>query len=174
MFGHLLGWYTIYTFWGALAREWNFARSKIHFVSKSCALLLLAALLHSTRVMRVRQTLRRWAEGATYIRQGGHHVGHRPTFYTVSQKNVPPLAWYSFDAHKWIRIFFGRNVTDEVGNQKMLYYATSNNLCFYTTWQNAETQKSHTSLKWIVLHTQCTCVLSSWKKVVICDVFDSV
>jgi len=27
------------------------------------------------------QTLRRSAEGATYIRQGGRHVGHRPTFY---------------------------------------------------------------------------------------------
>jgi len=26
------------------------------------------------------QTLRRWTEGATYIRQGGHHVGHWPTF----------------------------------------------------------------------------------------------
>jgi len=26
-------------------------------------------------------------------------------------------------------IFFGRNVTDKVGNQKSLYYATSNNLC---------------------------------------------
>jgi len=24
--------------------------------------------------------LRRWTEGATYIRQGGHHVGHWPTF----------------------------------------------------------------------------------------------
>jgi len=28
----------------------------------------------------VSQTLRRWTEGATYIRQGGHHVGHWPTF----------------------------------------------------------------------------------------------
>jgi len=36
-------------------------------------------------------------------------------------------------------IFFGRNVTDKVGNQKTLYYATSNNLCFCTTGQNAET-----------------------------------
>ena len=26
------------------------------------------------------QTLRRRTEGATYIRQGGHHVGHWPTF----------------------------------------------------------------------------------------------
>ena len=26
------------------------------------------------------QTLRRWTEGATYVRQGNHHVGHWPTF----------------------------------------------------------------------------------------------
>jgi len=43
-------------------------------------------------------------------------------------------------------IFFGRNVTDKVGNQKALYYATSNNLYFCTTWQNGETRKSHFSL----------------------------
>jgi len=35
---------------------------------------VLAALLHGT------QTVRRCTEGATYIRQGGHHVGHWPTF----------------------------------------------------------------------------------------------
>jgi len=40
----------------------------------------------------------------------------------------------TFDAHEWILIFFGRNVTDKVGNQKTLYYAASNNLCFCTTW----------------------------------------
>jgi len=59
---------------------------------------------------------------------------------------------------------FGRNVTDEVGNQKTLYCATSNNLYFCTVWQNAETRKSRISLNWIVshTHTQCTCALSSW------------
>jgi len=41
---------------------------------------VLAALLHGTPAVSVRQTLRHWREGATYIRQGGHHVGHRPTF----------------------------------------------------------------------------------------------
>jgi len=41
---------------------------------------VLAALLHGTVVVGVSQTLRRWTEGATYIRQGGHHVGHWPTF----------------------------------------------------------------------------------------------
>jgi len=63
--------------------------------------------------------------------------------YTVSQKNVPPMACYNFDTHEWILIFFGRNVTDKVGNQKTLYHATSNNLCFCTTWQNGKTRKSH-------------------------------
>jgi len=40
----------------------------------------LAALLHGTPVVGVSQTLRRWTEGATCIRQGDHHVGHLPTF----------------------------------------------------------------------------------------------
>jgi len=31
-------------------------------------------------VMGVSQTLQHWTEGATYIRQGGHHVGHWPAF----------------------------------------------------------------------------------------------
>jgi len=41
---------------------------------------ILAALMRSTLVVGVSQTLQRSAEGATYIRQGGHHVGHWPTF----------------------------------------------------------------------------------------------
>ena len=38
---------------------------------------VLAALLHGT-VVGGRQP--NFTEGATYIRQGGHHVGHWPTF----------------------------------------------------------------------------------------------
>jgi len=45
---------------------------------------VLAALLHGTLVVGVNQTLRRWTEGATHIRQGGHHVGHWPTFWFFS------------------------------------------------------------------------------------------
>jgi len=41
---------------------------------------ILTALLHVTLVVGVGQTLRRLTEGATYIRQGGHDVGHWPTF----------------------------------------------------------------------------------------------
>jgi len=44
---------------------------------------VLTALLHGTPVVGVSQTLRRWTEGATYIQQGDHHVGHWPTFLVV-------------------------------------------------------------------------------------------
>jgi len=39
MFSHVLGWYAMYTFLGALAAWQNFARCKIHFTSKSCICL---------------------------------------------------------------------------------------------------------------------------------------
>ena len=45
---------------------------------------ILDALLHGTLVVGVSQTLRRWTEGTTYIRQGGHHVGHWLTFLVIS------------------------------------------------------------------------------------------
>jgi len=40
---------------------------------------VLPALLHGTLVVGTAK-LRRSTEGATYIRQGGHRVGHWPTF----------------------------------------------------------------------------------------------
>ena len=56
--------------WGTTA---NFNRFRV-----------LAALLHGILVVGVSQTLRPWTEGATYIRQGGHHVGHWPTFLVMA------------------------------------------------------------------------------------------
>jgi len=41
---------------------------------------VLAVLLCGTPVQGVSQTLRHSTEGAAYIWQGGHHVGHWPTF----------------------------------------------------------------------------------------------
>ena len=41
---------------------------------------IFAALLHSSHVVGVNQTLQRRTEGAIYVRQGDHHVGHWPTF----------------------------------------------------------------------------------------------
>jgi len=84
------------------------------------------------------------------------------------------LACYNFDAHEWILIFFGRNVTDKVGNQKTLYYATSNNLCFCTTWQirKHENDIFH-SIRLCYTHDAPVRYLPE-RKNVICDVFDSV
>jgi len=45
---------------------------------------VLAALLRGTLVVGVSQTLQRWTEGATYIRQGGHYVGHWPTCLVIT------------------------------------------------------------------------------------------
>ena len=36
---------------------------------------VLEALLHGSQVVGVSQTLQHWTEGATYVRQGDHHVG---------------------------------------------------------------------------------------------------
>jgi len=52
---------------------------------------VLAVLLHSIPVLGVSQTLRRWTEGATYIRQGGDHVGHWPTFLVLYLKQTSYL-----------------------------------------------------------------------------------
>jgi len=91
----------------------------------------------------------------TRVRDGlglGLAVVHRVS------KNDPPLACYNFDAREQILIFFGRSVTYKISNQQTLYYAASSNLCFCTTWQNAETRKSHIS-HWIMLHTMHLCAI---------------
>jgi len=49
-------------------------------------------------------------------------------------KNVPPLACYNFDTRERSLIF----LAEILSSQKTLYYATSNNLCFCTTWQNGK------------------------------------
>jgi len=99
-------------------------------------------------------------------------------------RNVPPLACYNFDAHERILGFFGKNVTSKVDNQKTLYYATLNNLCFCTTWQSGEHENQIFTQMLLVGRTlqqldcvartmhQCTVFLK--EKIVICDVFDSI
>jgi len=88
MFGHLLRWFTTYTFLRALAPDGILPAAKIHFASKSWVLLYWQRYcMHGTRAAAISQTVvwyKEWnygtfAEGATYIRLGGHHVGHRPT-----------------------------------------------------------------------------------------------
>ena len=75
MFGHLLGWYTVYTFLGDLAHDKILPGAKLTFRPR-LAFSIFAALLHGTGLVGVSPTLWRSAEGTTYIRQGVHHVGH--------------------------------------------------------------------------------------------------
>ena len=54
---------------------------------------VLAALLHGSQVLGMSQTLQHWTEGATYIRQAGHHVGHWPTFLVVFNSSCFTFAY---------------------------------------------------------------------------------
>ena len=57
---------------------------------------VLAALLHGSQVVSVSQTLWRGTEGATYDRQGDHHVGHWPTFLVKTRFAETRLCITSF------------------------------------------------------------------------------
>ena len=68
---------------------------------------VLAALLHGIPVLGISQTLRRWTEGATCIRQGGHYIGHWPTFLVFlccvrfSFFSTMPRDWLGRMSLKW-------------------------------------------------------------------------
>ena len=47
--------------------------------------------------------------------------------YTVSQKSIHDVSSYNLQKHCQIFIIFGRNSTEKVSNQKMLYISTSPN-----------------------------------------------
>jgi len=87
-FGHLLNWYTIYTFSGALAHDRNLPGAKFT-LHPSLAFSYIGSVtaLHfsSGRQRNFMAWYKEWnygtfAEGTTYIRLSGHHVGHRTTF----------------------------------------------------------------------------------------------
>jgi len=48
-------------------------------------------------------------------------------------------------------IIFGTHVTEKVDNQNLLYFPTSPNLCFYTTWRNRKPENCVSSLKCCML-----------------------
>jgi len=88
MFGRLLGWYTIYTFSGVLAPDKILPGAKLTLCPSlvfACIGSVTARHSSSGREPNFAAWYKEWnyetfAEGATYIWQGGHHVGHRPTF----------------------------------------------------------------------------------------------
>jgi len=98
MFGRLLGWYTIYTFWGLLPPNRILSGAKFTLQNSLCVQVLrsaiLAVLLHGTRAVGVSQTLRRGSlqgmelrnfrsssfstKGATYIPRAAVTLGIGP------------------------------------------------------------------------------------------------
>ena len=76
-----------------------------------------------------------------------HHVSKkRPTFTTC----------YNFYIHSSIATIFGTNVAEKVGNQNVLYFPTSPNWCFCTTWGNRKPRNCVFSLKCCMLFHQKT------------------
>ena len=57
---------------------------------------VLAALLHGTVVVGVSQTLRRWTEGATYNRQGGHNNRNYNAYNAKRSKTTRKLYFSIF------------------------------------------------------------------------------
>jgi len=53
--------------------------------------------------------------------------GKGAVYYGVGQKNQTTLKRYNFDVHERILTIFGRNVSEKVRNQMMLYFPTSPN-----------------------------------------------
>ena len=110
-------------------------------------------------VVGVSQTLRRWTEGATYIRQGDHHVGHWPIFlvqFIVSRHYVrqkvscsfvrPSFAWDHGDA----------TATDAV-SLPIFYLARSAPLAFhmlpllyFCSAALADVRLSFSSVRWLL------------------------
>ena len=84
----LFFWLTVYIFSGGFCRLVEFCQVQTSLCVQVLPYPILAALLHGSRPVGVSQTAAwykksnygTFAEGATYIRLGGHQVGHRPTF----------------------------------------------------------------------------------------------
>jgi len=88
MFGRLLSWYITHTFSGALAPDGILSGAEFT-LRPSLAFSYIGSITarHSSsgRQPNFATWYKQWyygtfAEGATYIRLGDHHVRHRPTF----------------------------------------------------------------------------------------------
>jgi len=75
---------------------------------------------------------------------------------TPCLKKVPLLTFYNIDIDGSIMIIFGISVTKKVGNQNVLYFPTSPNLCFCTPWGNRKPENCVFSLKCCMLYTKNT------------------
>jgi len=88
---------------------------------------VLAAFLHGAPV-GVSQTLWRWTEGATSIRQGGHHIGHWPTFYfIIARIDVASIVFISTTG--WILFKLSLSTSSLSSSQKQFKQCTGEYRC---------------------------------------------
>ena len=90
-----------------------------------------------------------------FSHSGPYGMWHWP-YTPCLKKNAPPLTCYNLDIRSSITIFFGTRVTQKVRNQNVLYFPTSPNLCFCTTWGNSKPENCVFSLKCCMLFTNNT------------------
>ena len=101
---------------------------------------VLAALLHGTLVVGVSQTLRCWTQGANYIRQGGHHVGHWPTFlvyfiihlYCFVKPKSASVDYNITSVECWSNCMFSHKLTRDSPGQ--CSYITPQVRLVYSSW----------------------------------------
>ena len=92
MFGRLLLWYTVFTFWGLVPPDGISPRAKFTLrpsLAFSCIGSVTARHSSCGRQPNFVALYKEWnygtlADGATYIRMGGHHTGHWPTFLVAT------------------------------------------------------------------------------------------
>ena len=84
---------------------------------------VLAALLHSILVVGVSEALRRWTEGATYIQQGGHQVGHWPTV-VYNLRNAHISSWVFNSSLLWPAYGIGPGITCCVSCSRIIQSST--------------------------------------------------
>jgi len=73
----------------------------------------------------------------------------------------------TLDTHELILIIFDQSVTKKVGNKKVLYFPTSPNLCFCTTWRNEETKIASFHSDAVLWH--CQTAASCWLNLFSCS-----
>jgi len=93
---------------------------------------VVVVLLHETPVVGISQTLQHWTEGATYIRQGGHHVEHWPTFLVQFLLLGCLHSCYSILHYFTESVAVGLRFTDLLTMHTMSYAGLFRNLQLFT------------------------------------------
>jgi len=108
----------------------------------SCKFQLVSRLRSVTArhlVVGVSQTLRRWTEGATYIRQGDHQVGHWPTFLVLYTFRRLSMHYVTVLLCAWIVTWAASCTSCHIHNLtrlQMCFYNSPSSLTTGITWFN--------------------------------------